>query len=515
MAVISELAVNVVAKTGGLEKGLAKGKKSFSSFKKTIAKGMAGLASGAGIKWVGKLAMDMETTRVRFETMMGSASEAKVLLDKLDTFAAKTPFKFDDLTQGAAHLMAFGIGADEVMGALQSLGDIAAGTPATLVQIVNVFGKVKAKGKASMEELNRLMEAGVPILDVLAKQYGKTKEEVMKMVSGGQVGFKDFEKAVFSMSAEGGMFFKMMDKQSKTLAGSISTLKDNFDKLGRQIGQALKTILDGIVVVVTAIVKWWNNLSKGFKDTVIIIGAMAVAFVVALKAATIFVGIVKAISVALAAQNAIAAFGSALLGNWVMLAAAGAAAAAVGFGMKKMLDKQNAALADVEKQTDKNTKAVDKELDKTKQVTAEEQKRLDLLKKQEEAMKSRAKSIADSVLTPMEQATKAMREVNELAAKGFLDAESAARKRAEISKNLLGSSKKDSAGIERERAIGAATFRSAGGFSAAQEARRAQRELKAIQEAQLAEQKRQTDLLEDLNENVADSELGLGGSVGP
>ena len=197
MAVISELAVNVVAKTGGMERGLKNAKKGFASFKKTIASGMAALGGARSIGWVGKLAADMQTTTVRFETMMGSASAAKKLLTDIDTFAATTPFQFDDLTNGAANLMSFGVAAEDVMNTMQHLGDIAAGTPATFDQIVNVFGKVQAKGKASMEELNRLMEAGVPILDVLASQFGKTKEEVMKMVSAGEVSGKDFERALF------------------------------------------------------------------------------------------------------------------------------------------------------------------------------------------------------------------------------------------------------------------------------------------------------------------------------
>ena len=140
MAVISELAVNVVARTGGVERGLKRAGKAFRSFKNKIASGMAGLMGGSPIAWISSLAGDMQETEVRFETMMGSMSKSKALLDDLDKFAAKTPFQFTELADGAANLMAFGVSSGEVENALKHLGDVASGTPATLEQIVNVFG---------------------------------------------------------------------------------------------------------------------------------------------------------------------------------------------------------------------------------------------------------------------------------------------------------------------------------------------------------------------------------------
>jgi len=348
------------------------------------------------------------------------------------------------------------------------------------------------------------MEAGVPILDVLAKQFGVTKAEVIKMTSGGKVGFKDFEKAMFSMSGKGGMFFNMMDKQSKTLAGALSTLKDNFSKLGREIGQMLLPILRAVVGTVLGMVQGWNGLSDGFKKTVMILGSMAVAFGVALKSMMLVLKITKAISIAQAAQNVITAAGQAIVGNWKAVAVAAAAAAAVGGTMAAILSKQNDTLAEQGAQEDKNIKAVEKKLDAVKGVTDEEKKQLELIKKQDEALKNRAASIAESVLTPLEDAAKSIKEVNMLAAKGFLDEESAARKRLEIRKNMLEASKPEHKDVERARAIGAATFRSSAGFSAAQEAKRVQEQIKTIAAQQLVEQKRQTDLLTELERKAGE-----------
>jgi len=514
MAVISELAVNVVARTGGLEAGLKKGKRAFASFKSTIASGMAMLGGGMSIGWVAKLGMDMEQTEVRFATMMGSMTKAKGLLGEIQAFAAKTPFKFPDLADGAASLMSFGIAADDVMEKMQFLGDIASGSGTPLETLVNIFGKVRAKGKLGGEEIMRLLESGVNALPALAAQMGVLEEDVLGLVSSGKISFADFDAAMKSMSQKGGDYFNAMEDQSKTLRGQLSTLGDAFWAVGVNLGTALLPLLKIMTNLVKSAVDTWNGLSDRFKKVVVILGTMAVAFGVALKSMMLVLKITKAISIAQAAQNVIVAVGQALAGNWKAVAAAAAVALTVGVGMSAILSKQDDQLASQEKQENKNIKAVEKKLDAVKGVTDEEKKQVELLKKQEDAMKSRAKSIADSVLTPMEQAVKAQQEVNNLRDKGFLDAESARRKSAEIDKTLLSASGGDKKDIQKASAIGAATFRSAAGFSAAQEGKRVQEQIKQIAAQQLAEQKRQTDLLDRLDRNTADPNFRSVNGVG-
>ena len=509
MAVISELAVNVVARTGGVERGLKRAGKAFRSFKNKIASGMAGLMGGSPIAWISSLAGDMQETEVRFETMMGSMSKSKALLDDLDKFAAKTPFQFTELADGAANLMAFGVSSGEVENALKHLGDVASGTPATLEQIVNVFGKVKAKGKASMEEMNRLMEAGIPILDVLASQLGVTKAKVIEMTSGGKIGFDTFKKAVFSMSEEGGDFFNMMEKQSKTLKGALSTLKDNFAKLGREIGTILLPILEMVVGFTLKLVEGWNSLSAGFKKTVVVIISMTAAFAATMKVMLLIKSVTKGITIAQIALNVALAVGQALRGNVVAIAAALAAAAVVGGLMVKTLNDQDDALKQNENQQQKNVAAIGEQLDGVKEVSKEEKKRLDLLKKQEDALKSRAKSIKDSVMTPMEKATRDVQEINTLVAKGFLDSVTAARKKLELQKNLLSATKPDKQADTKRAAIGAAEFRTQAGFSAAQQGQRVFEEMKRIAQRNLDEQRRQSILLAELNRLVNQGSQGL------
>jgi len=71
------------------------------------------------------------------------------------------------------------------------------------------------------------VNAGVPLLAQLAKQFNKTESEVKKMVENGLVSFKDVEKAVQGMT----QFSGLMEAQATTLSGRWAQLKDTFKLL--------------------------------------------------------------------------------------------------------------------------------------------------------------------------------------------------------------------------------------------------------------------------------------------
>lgn len=200
-----------------------------------VAIGSVAVIAGKALKE----AADMETVSTSFEVLIGDAKRAKAVLMDLRKFAAQTPLQFEDITKGAQTLMAFGSAAEDVRDQMQMLGDISMGQADKLESIVRAFGKIQAKGKASMEELNMVTEAGVPILGELASMYGKTTDEVLKMVSAGTVGFDDINQAFINMTSSGGKFYGMLDRQSQTFNGLVSTLKDNLSLLLTRLGETI------------------------------------------------------------------------------------------------------------------------------------------------------------------------------------------------------------------------------------------------------------------------------------
>lgn len=180
---------------------------------------------------------EYEQSLTQFETLLGSAGKADRLMANLEKMGAKTPFETMDLTKATTQLLAFGTAEDEITEKLTQLGDLSMGNAEKLDRITAAYGKMLAKGKVSLEELNMFTEAGVPILGQLQTQYGITQEKLFSMISAGKIGINDINTAMEKMTSEGGQFFGMMDKQSSTFNGLMSTMSDNVTQFTRKVGE--------------------------------------------------------------------------------------------------------------------------------------------------------------------------------------------------------------------------------------------------------------------------------------
>jgi len=218
----------------------------------------------AGLGFSGKAALnasaDYEQAKVSFEVMLGSAEKAGALLKQIADFAAETPFEMPELIDNAKKLLAFGTAAEDIIPTLNKLGDISQGNAEKLNSITDAFGKMQAKGRADMEQLNRFIDAGVPIMTALAKQTGKTKSEIFDLVSQGKVGFSDVKKALQGLTDEGGQFNGMMKKQSETMSGLQSTLSDGFTAISRTIGNRLAPTAKNVLKLMIDMVGQANEL---------------------------------------------------------------------------------------------------------------------------------------------------------------------------------------------------------------------------------------------------------------
>lgn len=206
---------------------------------------VAGVMRGsAAIVELGKsslqAASNAETTRIAFETMLGSKERATELQSQIVDLAAKTPFELTELNDYTKRLMSMGIEHKDVIADMKSLGDVAAGVgKEKLPQIVLAFGQVKAAGKLMGGELKQFTEAGVPLLETLAKQAGKSTAQIRDAISAGTVNFDMVREAMRSLTGEGGKFFNLMEKQSKTLDGMMSNLSDSFNQVQVELGDKL------------------------------------------------------------------------------------------------------------------------------------------------------------------------------------------------------------------------------------------------------------------------------------
>ncbi len=176
--------------------------------------------------------------------------------------------------------------------------------------------------------MRQFTEAGIPIIHELAKVMGVADTAIQKMVEEGKIGFPQVQQVIQNLTNEGGMFFNLMEKQSKTLTGQISNLEDAWSRMLNDIGQSNEGVLSGAIEGATYLIDHYQDILKILTPIVATYGAykaalITIAAVQKASAAATFVQEYFAMGKALgfATANQIA-FNSATLANPYALAAA-------------------------------------------------------------------------------------------------------------------------------------------------------------------------------------------------
>jgi tape measure domain-containing protein len=229
--------------------------KGFTSHLGTIAKLGAASIAALGVAAAGyglKVASENEQAQISFETMLGSAEAANAFLADMKKFAATTPFEFPELQKAASSLISVGVDASKVLPIMKNLGDVTSGmgTGAEGVQRATVaLQQMSAAGRITGEDLNQLRDAGVPVFDLLAAATGKSKEELAGMAQSGKLGKQELDQLMAALESGKGLerFSGLMDKQSQSLTGMVSTLKDTLGQgLADAVAPAMPAIKDAL-----------------------------------------------------------------------------------------------------------------------------------------------------------------------------------------------------------------------------------------------------------------------------
>ena len=203
---------------------------------------------------------EMEQYTTSFEVMLKDAEKAQNLMGKLTDLAAVTPMELTDVVPIGTLLMNYGVAADELIDKMTQLGNLSSGNAVKFERISLAYGQMLAKGKVTGEELRQMTEAGVPLLQVLADTLGVTTAEVQDMISKSQVGIDVLDRTIASLTTGTGQFAGMMEKQSQTFSGMLSTLKDNIAQFGRDAGEkTFDVVKDSLSDLMDKIEEWRNN----------------------------------------------------------------------------------------------------------------------------------------------------------------------------------------------------------------------------------------------------------------
>lgn len=216
---------------------------------------------------------------IAFSTMLRSNSQAKKLMDELIVTAAKTPFDLQGIASTTKQMLAYGSTVDNVVDELVMLGNVASGVGAPLGDIAYLYGTLRTQGRAFTVDIRQFAGRGIPIYEELAKVLGVTKDEVSGLVTEGKVGFAEVEKAFQNMTSSSGIYYNLMQEQSKSLTGMISNLGDAWDNVLNDFGKSNQDLFAGAIQGATYFVEHMDDVLRIVKAIVLGYGSLKAAIV--------------------------------------------------------------------------------------------------------------------------------------------------------------------------------------------------------------------------------------------
>lgn len=180
--------------------------------------------------------IDYQQTQIAFEGILQSTTAAEAMLAELQEFAKVTPFTFTGIADSAKQLLAVGYAAEDVIPMMTTLGNTAAGLGLgedAISGVIRALGQMKGKGKASAEELQQISEQlpGFSAIEAIASSMGITVAEAFDQMKAGAIPADAAITAILAGMERMPGAAGAMERQSKTLAGRLSTLKDTIEIL--------------------------------------------------------------------------------------------------------------------------------------------------------------------------------------------------------------------------------------------------------------------------------------------
>ena len=249
---------------------------------------------------------EFELQKTTLAAMLGDLSQAQAIMSDIKGLAVQSPFQFKELATYAKQLTAFAVPAEQLFETTKMLADVSAGLGVGMDRIVLAYGQVKSAAFLRGQEVRQFTEAGIPILNMLAKQFEQLEGdavsvgEVFDRISSRMVSFEMVNQVFKDLTSEGGKFYKMQEIQAETLRGKISNLTDAYEIMLNEMGSKKSGFLKNQVDNLKDLMTHWEAVGKA-------IGAVVVAL-----------GVYKATLAIIAAAEKIAAI-KALVHKWKLL----------------------------------------------------------------------------------------------------------------------------------------------------------------------------------------------------
>jgi tape measure domain-containing protein len=250
--------------------------KSFTNAGKTLTVGLTVPITGlivAGVKYNSTV----ETLTASFKVMTGSAEEAADIVSQLKEIGAKTPYEFTGLADTVQLLMQYGQTSKQAIAVTKMVGDVSQGSAEKMNSIALAYGQMSSAGKVNLMDLKQMIAAGFNPLQIISDKTGESMASMYDRISNGTMSVSEITDAFTYATSEGGKFYGSSEEQSKTLAGRLSTLKDNFNEATGSLTESLVPALENLVDKLTKAASWFAGLDENQRKMILTILAVVAA----------------------------------------------------------------------------------------------------------------------------------------------------------------------------------------------------------------------------------------------
>lgn len=210
---------------------------------------------------------EFQKQRIALTSILGDSMKAETIFNRIKDLAVVSPFQFKELASYAKQLSAYSIPYEELYDTTKRLADISAGVGVDMGRIILAYGQVRSAAFLRGQELRQFTEAGIPLVDELAKRFTKltgvvtSAGDVFDKISRKEVSFGMVKDVLWDLTNEGGKFYNMQEALAESLAGKWSNLQDAWDVMMADIAESNSGVLSDSLELLTDLMNHWEAVA--------------------------------------------------------------------------------------------------------------------------------------------------------------------------------------------------------------------------------------------------------------
>lgn len=252
----------------------------------------------------------IDTATKSLTVLTGSAGIAKQVMDDLAAAIEGTPIALNDVAMGAKKMVAAGMEGTKVKGVFQAIADAAYGVgngAESIDQITSAIAGMQSAGVVYADDINRLVDAGIPAWQILANASKKSVTDMKEAVSDGTLSAGDaiedlrrgIEEGTEGVAGSTAKMAGLAKTAGDTLSGSMANFKTAITTTIVKGLEPFKKVAVDALGSATASIKAFRDNTIGAEKVQGVLNSIAKSLEGISKSANPLISIVKGLVTAL------------------------------------------------------------------------------------------------------------------------------------------------------------------------------------------------------------------------